>query len=750
MMQRGETQRTHILSASLLTFFMCACVLAYRSVAERLACIALSAAAAPIFFFLCRKKRYKYRLILFLCIAVTAAGVFSCLFHNVYLASYDSWTGTERTEKGVVVEIVSANTYSGSYLVEMRDGMRRYTVLLYTDAENWQIGEQIAGRILYTEWDNENFSTETYYGGKGAVACAENVDCAATGEQTYTLKVWFRRINQALSGTLSAHIHDGGLAAAVFLGDRTELSSSIALWFRRIGVYHLLAVSGTHLGILVGIAERFLVYVRIKPRKRTLCIIGLCLFYMALTGFSASVRRAGWMFIFAQLLQWRGAEKDAVLSLSLAATGMLLVSPHSVWDIGLHLSVCAVVGCCCFQAMLARHRKLYIVLAGKRATDARGKRLRRMRFSITSSIVMTAIVTAVMLPLSFLYFGEISLVACLANLLYIPAITVLIVLTFLYLLLYPFRFAIPLLATGIERYTALLLLPAKAIAEMRGVCVSLAYPGLWLYLLPIMVWTLALPYIRRRRYFCLYVCLFLLFGAHIAVCRAVTGTENVLIYRNDALRDGFVVQSAGNVWLVDISDGSYTFTNRLAETARERYAVEFDGYCITHYHKRHISAFQRLCGNWIVRGLYLPEPQTEEERYVCESLQRQAEEYGIPVTMIDGSVMLGNIETTLAERTYLSRSTHPITAVLFSSGDATVVYGSSAWNEGNAAIADWFANGNVLIFGAHSPVYKKPFSVQTRTTADAVIWNGNAAAFGEPIAAKYTAYDKKECLIRLP
>ena len=697
---------------------------------------------------------------LIVCAACVLSGLFSLGYHDLYRASYTKSVGETYTGDGVVLDIYAENVYGGSYLVRFSDDVHRlpYTMLLTTEnACGWQYGERIRGSVTVEEWtENDGFSTERYYGAKGAVVSCTTADALSVGSRAVTLRLWLRQWRSHLASLLSAHVRDEGLCAAVFLGDRSGLSASTKLWFRRLGIYHLLAVSGTHLGILINGTERVLKGKKYTPKARSLGGMAVCLFYMALTGFAASVLRAGCMYILAQVFRLRDAKIRGVYALALSATGIVLVSPGAVWDIGLQLSVCAVVGCYLFIALFARHRRLRLWIAGRPAETKRGKRLRRLRQNVLSTMAMTVLVTVVMLPLSCLYFGEISLVGFLANLFYIPAITGQICMTIAYLVLYPLRLAITPLAAVIEGYTRLILAPAKAIAGVRGICVSLAYPGMWLWLPVLFALTCLLPYVpgksvrkSGRRFYALYAGALCLFAAYIAVCRIVTASQNVLVYENAGVREGFVVQSAGRVTVVDVSDGTYTFTKRLIRGARSRYAVEIEGYCLTHYHKRHVASFTRLVGDNVVYGLYLPQPQTEEEWTVYRSLTDVAAQYGIPVTTFAREITFGEIQLTLAARTYLSRSTHPITAARFAADETVVAYGSSSWNQGDEIAAQWFDTADVLIFGAHSPVYKKPFALAREDEPYAVVWNGKSAEYGEAIPAEHIVYDTREYVVRM-
>lgn len=746
----------------LLGFYIGVSVLACLTIACRLAflIVPLLVAAAAVFLRRMGHARGRYfLLILVVCAACVLSAAFSLVYHDLYRAAYVKSVGESYQGEGVVLDIYAENVYGGSYLVRFSDDAHRlpYTMLLTTEtACGWQYGERIRGSVTVTEWtEDDGFSAEKYYGAKGAVVSCTTSDAAAADSRVVTPRLWFRKWNSHLASLLSAHVRDEGLCAAVFLGDRSGLSAATKLWFRRLGIYHLLAVSGTHLGIIVNAAERILKGKKRKPGVRSLCGILVCLFYMALTGFAASVKRAGSMYILAQVFRLRNANIRGVYALALSAVGIVLLSPGAVWDIGLQLSVCAVVGCYLFIALFARHRKLRLWMAGRRPETRRGMYLRKLRYNALSSMALTVLVTVVMLPLSCLYFGEISLIGFLANLFYIPAVTGEICLTIAYLVLYPLRLAITPLAAVIGGYTRLIIAPAKAIAGIRGICVSLAYPGMWLWLPLIFLLTCLLPYVpgekngKRRLFYSLYAGVLGLFAVYIVVCRIVTASQNVLVYENKGLRDGFVLQSAGKVTLIDVSDGTYTFTKRLVRGARSRYAVEIEGYCLTHYHKRHVASFTRLAGDNIVYGLYLPQPQTEDEWAVYRSLTDAAAQCGVPVTTFTQEITFGEVQLTIAPRTYLSRSTHPVTGVRFAADGTVVAYGSSSWNQGDECQAAWFAVADVLLFGAHSPVYKKPFAVAREDEPYAVVWNGKSAEYGEPIPAEHIVYDAGEYVVRM-
>ena len=101
---------------------------------------------------------------------------------------------------------------------------------------------------------------------------------------------------------MNSDAETGGLLGAILLGDRTYLSGQTSLDFSRIGISHVLALSGMHLAILILGIEKLLSLIGISKKARYIITIILTLAYVALTGFSVSVVRAGIMLIIRSLL----------------------------------------------------------------------------------------------------------------------------------------------------------------------------------------------------------------------------------------------------------------------------------------------------------------------------------------------------------------------------------------------------------------------------------------------------------------
>ncbi len=109
------------------------------------------------------------------------------------------------------------------------------------------------------------------------------------------------------------------------------------------GTSHLLAVSGFHVALVVGIVFRALKKAKWKVQISLL----LLFFYLAFTGFAASAMRAGLMTAFVLIGKMIGRPIRTLQAVSLAAVCLLLWRPWFVWDVGWKLSVMSAltIGC---------------------------------------------------------------------------------------------------------------------------------------------------------------------------------------------------------------------------------------------------------------------------------------------------------------------------------------------------------------------------------------------------------------------
>lgn len=172
-------------------------------------------------------------------------------------------------------------------------------------------------------------------------------DMAAIG---WTKRLQWRavRIRSMLSrcyDRLDLPNEDLAVLKAMTLGDKSRLTPAMKLRFNHTGCSHVLALSGLHLGILMGIV--FLAIHRLKRSRTAMaagCLAALMLIwgFAWVTGMSVSLQRAAWMCTLWVLGIMRQRRTEGLTTLCLAACLLLLADPDCVEDVGFQLSFVSV------------------------------------------------------------------------------------------------------------------------------------------------------------------------------------------------------------------------------------------------------------------------------------------------------------------------------------------------------------------------------------------------------------------------
>ncbi|MXV73011.1 DNA internalization-related competence protein ComEC/Rec2 [Candidatus Poribacteria bacterium] len=155
------------------------------------------------------------------------------------------------------------------------------------------------------------------------------------------------------SGTAEPSLH-AQLLKGILLGKRSDLPTETLDIFRNSGTFHVLAVSGLHVGLVAMFCYFGFGCFRL-PRK-ILCLLTILavLIYASLVGFRPSVFRASLMailFLFSTLID---RDADLFNLLAFAALVLLLLNPLQMWDVGFQLSFVAVAAIVYFVPKMER------------------------------------------------------------------------------------------------------------------------------------------------------------------------------------------------------------------------------------------------------------------------------------------------------------------------------------------------------------------------------------------------------------
>jgi competence protein ComEC len=136
---------------------------------------------------------------------------------------------------------------------------------------------------------------------------------------------------------------DAAMLAAMVAGDRTYLTERLRVGFERTGSFHMLVVSGFHLAVVA--AGLFWIARRLRlPRVPATLLTVLASFAYALfTGFATPVQRSLWMVTLYLLGRLIYRERSPLNTIGFAALCLLAVSPRSLFDSSLQMTLLAVI-----------------------------------------------------------------------------------------------------------------------------------------------------------------------------------------------------------------------------------------------------------------------------------------------------------------------------------------------------------------------------------------------------------------------
>lgn len=644
-------------------------------------------------------------------ISLLFAITFSIAYYQTKFNIEDKYQD-EATVTATIEETEPISSYTTKILfktIEINEKNKKYKFIAYLPSEDvtgYRSGDIIKFKAKIEDFTNSE--TKSYNYSDGIVGeLSEISEIKPIGSQ----KIHIPSILSSIREHISRHItfltdsESGGFLSALLIGDRDRLSSQTRLDFKRIGISHILALSGMHLAILsLGIGS-CLSFFGVRKKIR-ICITAAFIFgYMFLTGFSVSVVRAGLMILIYSALFLLSKSKDSFTSLCCAVTIIVILTPYSVYNISLWLSAFATLG-------------IIILYEYAKVRESENTAFKKVLRGLTLGILSSVFAIGATLLFSTLTFGGISMMGIISTLIfsllaeaimYLGCITIAI------------GWLIPVGKLLIPLSKATIWL-SEAISSCDNVYVKV--DGLFTFFL-ISLFTALIFYFtifkvkNKERFLVIMISAFILCNIVPLLQNILRKNDLIFDYHTSESSDDFLITENGESCLISAAKYSKNRAYTLIDILDEAGILALDNYFLTHYSWRIEDELYVLLGNIKTKRIIISAPQNDTEKSILNKIKIFLSDYNTELLVLGDyeKFSVGKYRISLIYSSPYGEET-AMSAFSVSTYTETICYISSGLLEGKtkAEMMNYLNCADQVILGTHGKKYKNKLFLTERNS----------------------------------
>lgn len=656
-------------------------------------------------------KSAAFKAVIFLLAGCATAALVTFFTLEVKIANYHRLCDTRTEIEGTVTDVMWDGNYSGAYIVKVEE-LHNHPSFYCVLTTNGGIVEntRISASVTFSELEKTSrFDEKTYYLSRNVYLKADAESVEILGEDKLYLTAIARRISYTLSDIFYDTLgkEEGAFASALLLGNTSRLPDTVTRDFRRLGISHVLAISGMHLAILCSFVSALLK----RFGKRTVnagCIV-LILFYVFVTGFAPTVIRSGIMVLLPIVAAnvHKGADRFTLLGISVFL--ICIFNPLSALDIGLQLSFAALMA---IFLLTENKDSLISEKIDMKAEHTPLKRIRDFIISFFKEVFLSAVIILFMLPLEWLYFKQVCPIAPLIGPVFSVFCNILLWTLPILLLLSPSPTLAGILAYPLKLLIGLTISAAEKISSVENITLSLNYPFAPLFSILIFAAVCAFCVTKNKKRIIsaavsiILIVSFVSFSTVYSCKKADETTIGMLTYKSN---DGICMLSQNKAMIIDVGNGYSGILNESEDFLSTSSTTEIEAIMLTHFHNSYKNTLNTFLSRNIVRRILLP----YGDHTIADQLEIIIKKHNVKVEYYcpHQEIVFEDIAVIPYESAYIERSVQPIVRFDIIAKGKTFTYVGGAYLE---STPDAYFDCDYLFFGGHGPLYKKKFAPDTK------------------------------------
>ncbi len=350
-------------------------------------------------------------------VAFTAGELYThYTYNNIIL--YD---GVQGNFSGIVTDFDIYDEDKARYIIKGKiNNGQSAKVSFYTNELDAKYGDciSIQNATFKKISGNYIFDSESYYKSDNIFLLIEKADEVKVDKlNSYKIKNFLLEYKEKIVSDFRVKLGDecGGFLAGMVFGEKSFLDDDIKDSLYRTGIGHIMAVSGLHVSVMAMFVTRCLKRLHIN-KFISFWIVNVFMFVMVIMANApVSAIRASIMFNIAYSSVFFRRKNDTFNSLAIAVLLMCILNPYVIYSQGFLLSITGTFGIGVFAPYMVKK------LPSETFTK---KFIRDFATMVCASVVI--------MPLSMLYFDEVSVFSPITNMLIVPLCTASMIIGMLY------------------------------------------------------------------------------------------------------------------------------------------------------------------------------------------------------------------------------------------------------------------------------------------------------------------------------